>query len=134
VSEDVSDWKITSQVTDVSIDPRTICVYHTKAGQWPTADIFGVGIPIEGNMVFVGNIGGQWYAASIDWLKPGVVCKGMTAEEIGVDQVRVPPMDASWPGPQKGDKVGLLMTTPSSNRIYMRTINERTNIKLVIWP
>jgi hypothetical protein len=134
VSEDVSDWRITSEVTSVSIDTRTICVDHTKAGQWPIANIFGDGTPIEGNMVFVANIGGKWYAASIDWLKTGVVCKGMTADEIGVDQVRVPPMDGSWPGPRMGDKVGLLMTTPSSNRIYMRTVNERTNIKLVTWP
>jgi hypothetical protein len=133
-SADISDWKITSQVTDVSIDPRTICVYHTKAGQWPTADIFGVGIPIEGNLVFIANIGGQWYGASIDWLRSGVVCKGMTAEEIGVDQVRVHPMDETWPGPQRGDKVGLVMSTPCSNRIGMRTINERSNIKMVIWP
>jgi hypothetical protein len=132
-SEDISDWKVTSQVTDVSIDPRTICVYHTMAGQWPTADIFGVGIPIEGNMVFLAKIEGQWYGASIDWLKPGVVCKGMTAEEIGMDQIRVPPMDASWQ-PRQGDEVALVMTTPCSNRIPMRTINERSNIKKVIWP
>ena len=58
----------------------------------------------------------------------------MTADEIGVDQIRVSPMDASWPGPKAGDQVGLLVSTPSSDRIPIRTINERSNIKMIIWP
>jgi hypothetical protein len=132
---DVTNWKITSQVTDTYVDPHTICVYHTKAGQWPLTDIFGMGVNnIEGNMLLVAKIDGRWYGGGIDWLGSGRVCKGMTAEEIGMDQVRVAPMDASWPGPKAGDQVGLLVSTPSSDRIPMRTINERSNIKMVIWP
>jgi len=132
---DISNWKITSQVTDTYVDPRTICVYHTKAGQWPLTDIFGMGVDnIEGNMLIVAMYDGKWYGGGIDWLGSGRVCKGMTAEEIGMDQIRVAPLDGSWPGPRAGDKVGLLVSTPSSDRIPMRTINERSNIKVVIWP
>ncbi len=132
---DVSNWKITSQVTDTYVDPHTICVYHTKAGQWPLADVFGMGVNnIEGNMLIVAMYNGRWYGGGIDWLGSGRVCKGMTADEIGVDQIRVAPLDASWPGPQMGDKVGLLVSTPSSDRIPIRTINERSNIKMIIWP
>jgi hypothetical protein len=132
---DISNWKITSQVTDTYVDSRTICVYHTKAGQWPLADVFGMGVNnIEGNMLLVAKYNGKWYGGGIDWLGSGRVCKGMTADEIGVDQIRVAPLDASWPGPQAGDQVGLLVSTPSSDRIPIRTINERSNIKVVIWP
>ncbi len=132
---DVTNWKITSTVTDTYVDPRTICVYHTKAGQWPLTDIFGMGVDnIEGNMLIVAMYDGRWYGGGIDWLGSGRVCKGMTAEEIGADQIRVAPLDASWPGPRAGDRVGLLVSTPSSDRIPMRTINERSNIKVVIWP
>jgi hypothetical protein len=132
---DIGGWKITSQITDTYVDPNTICIYHTKSGQWPLADVFGMGVDnIEGNMLIVAKIDGHWYGGGIDWLGEGRTCKGMTAEEIGMDQVRVPPMDKSWPGPRAGDQVGLLVSTPSSDRIPIRTINERSNIKLVIWP
>jgi hypothetical protein len=58
----------------------------------------------------------------------------MPADEIGRDQIRVPPLDASWPGPRSGDLIGLLVSTPSSDRIPVRSVNERTNIVLIRWP
>lgn len=133
---DITHWKVTSTVTDTYVDPRTICVYHTMSGQWPLADIFhdGNGANIEGNMLLVAKINGKWYGGGIDWLGQGRTCKGLPAVEIGMDQVRVSPMDASWPGPKAGDQVGLLVSTPASERLQGRTVNERSNIKLIIWP
>jgi hypothetical protein len=58
----------------------------------------------------------------------------MAAVEYGRDQIRVHPLDHTWPGPRSGDEVGLLVSTPSSDRIRVRTLNERTNIVLVRWP
>jgi hypothetical protein len=132
-STNVSSWTITSTVTDVVQSGDQICVNHTKAGQWPLADIFGTGPVIEGNILIVAQFGGKWYGAGFDWLGQGRTCKTMPANEYGRDQIRVYPMDASWAGPRAGDQIGLLVSTPSSDRIPMRTVNERSNIVVVTW-
>jgi hypothetical protein len=110
-----------------------VCLYHTKAGQWPLADVFGTGLGIEGTFMIVAQFGGRWYGAAFDWMPGGRTCKNLSADEYGRDQIRVAPMDASWPGPKAGDRIGLLITTPSSNRIAVRTVNERTNIVVITW-
>lgn len=133
-STDVSGWRITSQVTSVQINGDTICINHTKAGQWPLVSIDGNPPNIEGNPMIVVNIGGQWYGAGFDWFGQGRTCKHMPKHEIGRDQIRVAPLDASWPGPQSGEMVGFLVSTPSSDRIPVRSVNERSNIVLVRWP
>jgi hypothetical protein len=132
-SADVSGWTITSQVTEVVQSGDQVCVYHTKAGQWPLADVFGTGLGIEGVIMIVARFDGKWYGAGFDWMPGGRTCKNLTADEYGRDQIRVAPMDASWPGPKAGNQIGLLVSTPSSNRIPMRTVNERTNIALITW-
>lgn len=131
---DVSGWRVTSEVTSVEIQGDRICINHTKAGQWPLVSIDENPPNIEGNPVIVANIGGQWYGAGFDWFGQGRTCKNMAAYEYGRDQIRVAPLDGSWPGPRSGDLVGLLVTTPSSNRIPVRSVNERSNIVLVRWP
>jgi hypothetical protein len=134
-STDVGDWRITSAVTGVDQHGDTICVYHTKSGQWPLADVFhdGNGANIEGNIMIVAEVNGRWYGAGFDWLGEGRTCKHAPANEYGRDQVRVWPMDASWPGPRPGDRVGYLVSTPSSDRIPVRTVNERSNIVVITY-
>ncbi len=131
VSTDVTNWAITSRVTSVDQSGDTVCVYHTKAGQWPLVSIDNNPPNLEGNMLIVVNIGGQWYGATFDWLRQGQTCKDVTAAEYGRDQIRVAPLDASWPGPRAGDMIGLLVSTPA--RYGVRTINERSNIVLIRW-
>jgi hypothetical protein len=134
-STDVSGWPITSTVTEVVQYGDTICVYHTKSGQWPLADVFhdGNGANIEGNIMIVAQINGRWYGSGFDWLGEGRTCKNMPANEYGRDQVRVWPMDASWSGPRPGDRVGFLVSTPSSDRNPVRTVNERSNIVMITY-
>jgi hypothetical protein len=133
-STDVSGWRITSQITSVDISGDRICINHTKAGQWPLVSIDSNPPNIEGNPMIVVNIGGQWYGAGFDWFGQGRTCKQLSPAEYGRDQIRVPPLDASWPGPRSGDTVGLLVSTPSSDRIPVRSVNERSNIVIVRWP
>jgi hypothetical protein len=132
-STDVSGWRITSTVTEVVQYGNTICVYHTKAGQWPLAPIFGEPANIEGNIMIVAQINGRWYGSGFDWLGEGRTCKNMPAIEYGMDQIRVWPMDSSWPGPRPGDRVGYLVSTPSSDRNPLRTLNERSNIVMITY-
>lgn len=133
-STNVSNWKVTSHLYKVEIEGHRICLHHTKAGQWPPVSIDDNPPNIEGNPMIVVNIGGRWYGAGFDWFGVGRVCKTLPPEEYGRDQIRVPPLDHTWPGPRSGEVYGFLVSTPSSNRIPVRSVNERTNIVLVRWP
>ncbi|HVH57935.1 MAG TPA: Ig-like domain-containing protein [Vicinamibacterales bacterium] len=130
----ISDWPATSTVTNVSINGSTVCLDHTKAGQWPPVSIDDNPPNIEANILIVVNVDGKWYGGGFDWLGTGRTCKTVDPSEYGVDQIRVPPLDGSWHGPRSGEEVGLLISSPSSNRIPVRSVNERTNIVLVRWP
>jgi hypothetical protein len=120
-------------VTRAYQEGTRVRVEHTKSGKWPLAPVFGNPPSIEGNIGIVAQINGRWYGAGFDWLGEGRTEKILYPEEFGRDQIRIHPLDASWPGPKPGDKVGLFVTTPSSERIGERTVNERSNIKCIIW-
>ena len=130
----ISDWPATSVVNSVSVNGSTVCIDHSKAGQWPLVSIDENPPNIEANILIVVNVDGKWYGGGFDWLGGGRICKTVDPSEYGVDQIRVPPLDGSWHGPRSGEEVGLLISTPSSNRIPVRSVNERTNIVLVRWP
>ena len=127
--QDVSAWPVTSTVTNVAITHDSVCVDHTKAGQLPTS-VFG-DILVEGNVWIFAQIGGRWYGATWDWLRPGQTCKSITAEEFGRDQIRISPMDASWV-PRAGDTIGLMVSTRARDGVSAG--QERTNVVLVTWP
>lgn len=127
---DVRDWTISSEVTDVTLpgDGRDLCIFHTQAGKWPV--YLDGGVQGEGNPWVFANIGGQWYGATFEWLRPGQQCKPViTRENIG-PHTKQPPL-SSWV-PQPGELVGFMMSTPA--RSALRTSNERSNVVLVPWP
>lgn len=131
----ISNWPVTAMITDWSFDGNgTVCIYHTKQGLWPLVSIDENPPNIEAMIGFVANVNGRWYGSAYDWMGQGRTCKYEPPRNWGKDQVRNWPFDASWPGPQPGEKIGIYMSTPASTRIPARSINERTNILLVTWP
>jgi hypothetical protein len=119
----VSAWPETSQVTEASIGDPPICIRHTRAGRWPVKD------GAEGNPWIFVNLGGQWYAATYEWLAPGQVCKGITRDNIGSHIGRAPL--SSW-RPRSGEVVGLMVSARA--RFRADTVAERSNIVMVVWP
>jgi hypothetical protein len=93
----IADWPITSSLSRVDLS-NGICFPHTKAGQWPQSALGEPGqeIQIEGNPWVFAQIGGRWYGATWDWLRPGQTCKGERVEDLGAHQIRIPPMDGNW--------------------------------------
>jgi hypothetical protein len=129
---------VTSTVTNVTVEPGEVCIFHTSAGQWPfSTEVFPPdedypdGAPIEGNIWIFGFIDGEWYAATWDWLRPGQECKHESSDTFGRDQIRIPPMDETWI-PQRGDTIGLMMSTIA--RTGLRAGEERTKVVLLTWP
>ena len=95
----IADWEQISVMDGaaISITPSQICFPHSGAGSMPRS-IF-IDLEIEGNVWVFAPINGQWYGATWDWLRVGQVCKGENLETLGVDQIRIPPMDHNWRAP-----------------------------------
>ena len=120
---DVSDWRVTSTITDVSIPDPPICIDHTKRGKWPTRN------GVEGNPWIFANINGTWYAATYEWLRSGTRCKDVSSATIGA-YTKEPPLE-SW-RPRRGELVGFMVSAWA--RSSERTVLERSNIVMVRWP
>jgi hypothetical protein len=133
---DISEWRVTSQVTSVALKPRGkgVGVYHTGAGSWP--EYIDGGVRGEGNIWIFGKINGQWYGATCEWLRHHKTThKGqeykpeLSRTNIGPHTKQAPLRD--WV-PKRGETVGFAMSTPA--RSHLRTSNERSNVVLVAWP
>jgi hypothetical protein len=122
---DVSRWSVTSRITGVSIDNPPVCIEHTKSGDWPVRD------GIEGNPWIFANVGGKWYAATYEWLRPGQTCKiAVKTSTIG-PLTKKEPLE-SWT-PRSGELVGFMVSTPARPGAT-HTVSERTNIVMRRWP
>ena len=135
----VSRWPQTSTITDIRIrdvPAGGICIEHTQSGSWPGVNS-KLGSFVAGNAWVFANIGGTWYGATYDWLRPGQICKLTVAGkhdrpsvELG-PHTKQPPV-AGWV-PRSGERVGFMVSTlarfgPEGNR------QERSNIVVVTWP
>lgn len=119
----VAAWPETSRITKASIGDPPICIHHTKAGKWPVHD------GTEGNPWIFVNLDGKWYAATYEWLRPGQICKAITAANIGPHTKRAPL--STW-RPKSGELVGLMVSARA--RARADTVRERSNVVMVRWP
>lgn len=126
----VSSWAQTSTITSVTVGAPPICIRHTKAGKWPTI-YTGGGVAVEGNPWVFAKIGGKWYAATWEWVRPGQTCKERGAGDFRTHVNGAAPL-TSWT-PQSGERVGFMMSTPA--RLGAQgPKRERSNVVVVTWP
>ena len=103
----ISSWSVTSNLTRITFG--SVCLDHTKKGKWPTIST-GNGVVVEGNPVVLFWLGGQKYAATYEWNRPGQVCKNsITANTIG-DHIKTPPGNRFKPA--SGERVCFAVATP----------------------
>lgn len=124
---DPSGWAVTSTLQKVYISTSSICINHTKAGLWPTS--FTGSVEVEGNPWVIAYVNGQWYGATYEWLRPGQICKNVTAANIGA-HIKKSPLD-TWV-PQGGELVGFLVSTRARDGGGYG--DERSQIVEVTWP
>ena len=85
---------------------------------------------MAGNPWIFAKVGGQWYGATFEWLRPGQTCKSISATDLG-PHIKKSPLD-NWV-PKSGETVGLMVSTPA--RVGPEgPINERSNVVLTTWP
>jgi len=124
---DISGWAQTSTIEKVLVQSSQICINHSKAGQWPV--FVNGGVEAEGNPWVVAQVGGTWYAATYEWLRPGQICKGITAANIG-PHIKKSPLN-TWV-PQAGELVGFMVSTRARDGVSSG--DERSNLVSITWP
>lgn len=125
----IATWDQISTITDIIIGSREICVFHTGAGRFPQSD-FG-DIVIEGNIWVFAPIGGRWFGATWDWLRPGQQCKGESLDTLGDEQIRIPPMDGSW-RPAQGTPICFAISSRARDEVQAGEV--RSNIACTTVP
>ena len=110
-------WPITSRMGDNAWyhgdDAGTLDCPHSKSGIWPqwmlTPDQPDP-TPAEGNVWGIFQWQGQWYARTLHYLRPAQTRKLFPRAEWATDKENWP-IDRAWPGPQRGDLLGLFVST-----------------------
>lgn len=128
---DIREWRITSDLREMRL-PKAgeagIDFRHTKAGKWPDKTLDGTAV--EGNPWVLARIGGRWYAATCEWLRPGQTFKpNLSAANLGA-HTKVSPLK-DWT-PQPGEQVGFMVSGLARDK--NRNVQERTQVVLVTWP
>lgn len=133
----IADWPQTSTISDVVIDASgSICIYHSKLGQWPAVDTFGLGEnTTEGNYWFVAGIGDSfWFIFPFHWYRPGQACKSISMTNTGLESgVGGSTTPLTYWTPCSGSIVGVVASTPGRMGAQGPT-QERSDIFWIQWP
>ena len=121
LNTDVSNWAVTASL-NASVGGGKVNLPSSKARVWPTSD--GVN---ANAWVFV-NLGGQWYAATWEYLRQGQTMKDMSGKSWG-DHIKVAPL-SSWE-PRPGERFGLMVS--GLVRGGLSNVKERSNVSMVTW-
>ena len=120
---DVSSWPETASLHASVSGSGNVSIPYSKANVWPGVD--GVN---ANPWVFV-NLGGQWYAATWEYLRVGQTSKSMGGKSWG-GHIKVSPL-SSWE-PSSGERFGLMVS--GLVRGGLSNVKERSNVSMVTWP
>jgi hypothetical protein len=122
----VSNWAQTANLASVRINGGNITLNYDKAGSWPGANTAGANVNAN-PWIFV-NRGGQWYAATWEWLRVGQTTK--STGSVHGSHIGVAPLNGF--SPVSGETYGFMVSGLA--RDNTRNVQERSNIVMVTWP
>lgn len=132
---DISAWPETITMSSITLEGELLCLNHDIATQepaWPIVLTFGTTEVVGNAWVFIEE-GGQWYAATWEWLRPpGQTCKFASAVEGG--HIKVDPFGefSGWV-PTSGQSYYFMVSGLIRNPNYSNVM-ERSNIVEYVWP
>ncbi|HUF47085.1 MAG TPA: hypothetical protein VMM93_04655 [Vicinamibacterales bacterium] len=131
-SPNIANWQETAKISSAFHDAGAgvLCVFHSKLGLWPAKDFFDAGPILEGNQFIFANINGTWYGGASEWYRPGQACKAVD-EQIGSDSFTEGPL-SGW-RPRPGEVFGIAATTPSRLYPSFATLDQRSDVVLIVW-
>jgi hypothetical protein len=125
LNTDVSGWAETATL-NASVGGGMINLPYDKAHVWPARS------GVNANPWAIVKIGGQWYAATWEYLRHGQIAKpmGVLSKQGFGDHFKVAPL-SSWT-PRSGERFGLMVSGLA--RGQLRNVKERSNVTMVTWP
>lgn len=147
VKPDISQFKVTSQLTSVTIKPGQICTYYDKAGKWGGKLTISGGAEVQANPWVIVKIGNQWIGGSYEWLRTGgQQCKTLGSkppqttvyDELPTHIKGAPFLNSNgsvaWL-PKSGDIIGFMVSSLARGGTDSKVaIKERTQIHFVKLP
>ncbi|MEM6993056.1 MAG: hypothetical protein AAF721_21265 [Myxococcota bacterium] len=132
---DIADWPETISMSSITLEGDLLCMNHDIADQnpaWPIVLAFETTEVVGNAWVFIEE-GGQWYAATWEWLRPpGQTCKFATA--VAGDHIKVDPFgETSGWVPTSGQSYYFMVSGLIRNPNYSNVM-ERSNIVEYVWP
>jgi hypothetical protein len=126
----ISKWPQTGHLTSASKSGDTVCTEFEA--NWPTAPFLGDPTSrIIGNQWVFVLIDNVWYGGAGHWLRPNQYCKGEYDRDFFEDGFHNPPLNSVIL--HSGDVFGVAVSTPA--RLYPdgKTVDERTDVALLVW-
>lgn len=125
----ISGWAQTATL-NASLSGGTLVLSYDKANAWPTARTRASdGGPLVGNVWIFVNRNGTWYGATWDWMRRGQTSKAKNSVRGTGGHIPHAPLNSFTPSP--GQTYGFMVSTVA--RGGERTINERSNVSMVVW-
>ncbi|MCC5847017.1 MAG: hypothetical protein JJU29_02905 [Verrucomicrobia bacterium] len=122
----VSSWPITSNLPNVTVGGGMISLPFDKAREWPGRNTAGANV--NANPWILVNQGGQWYAATWEWMRTGQTAKSSNSVEGG--HIGQSPLNNFRP--QSGQVYGFMVSGLARSNV--RNVQERTNVVMIRWP
>ncbi len=133
---DVSGWSVTAGLSSVSFSSTEICLDYDKAGVWSSVIIGGDTEVVANPWVFIwhpslDDLGGQWYGATWEWMRPDQTCKGQYG--VAGDHIKQDPfgITSGW-RVSSGERIYFMVSGLA--RSTERNHEERSEPLLVTWP
>jgi hypothetical protein len=128
---DISKWPQTGHITAAYKVGDVVCTEY-ESPNWPEAPFLGdPTVPVVGNQWVFINVGGIWYGGAGHWLRPGQSCKSEYDDAFFVDAFRNPPLNTTVL--RSGDVFGILVSTPARSYPAGKTVDERTDVAMLVW-
>jgi hypothetical protein len=123
-------FKVTAKLSNVRISGLTISWDWSHPAAWPVPYDSGV----LGNMWVFAKIGGQWHAATWEWLRTSTnrVTLEAKAGQPPFIQASASPI-SDW-YPKSGEEIGFMASTPCRSGIPAGSPRERSPIVKTVWP
>ena len=122
-AQSIADWPITSDLNNFHVGPGVIRMGHTMHEHWPRKIVWG-GL-VYGNVWLVA----QGWAATWDWVRRATYEKYLSGEDLQ-RHIKAGGLDR-W-APKEGEEVAFFISTLA--RYGQRTIDERSNVRVIRWP
>lgn len=120
---DVGAWEVTAKITDASHTSSRLTMVNNCSDVWPHVQKAGWDKPSVGNYWVIGQVGGNWYAATVDWV--GVNRHGMHSPHFNGDDDMYGRL-GSW-RPQKGEEAFVMISTHARSGVINNN-KQRTQI------